>query len=180
MEFSELYKMLVGEMSAPWSDYVNPITTVQNRWNEYKAHCKKIKDFFTMYGAKIDVYLYDEEKLKRMFFISEDAPRGNINFYVLENGGIEIYEMIKGVPYEFHMSDVFKNYLLENFSFIISSSFHTKDGFGLYKRLAKDPFIKFTIIDSNTNEEITLENPEDLENYYGKDKQNFLYKITKL
>jgi hypothetical protein len=25
MEFSELYKMLVKEMSAPWPDYINPV-----------------------------------------------------------------------------------------------------------------------------------------------------------
>lgn len=179
MKFSDLYNALVAEMSAPWPDYVNPITTIQNRWQDYKDFSKKIKKFVTEYGADIDVYLYDKEPLKRMFFFSEDAPRANINFYVLDNGGIEISEVIKGVPYEFHMSDVFTNYLLENFSYVLSSSFHTNAGFSLYARLAKDPAIKFTVVDSNTNEEIILDNPKDLEKYYGKGKSNFIYKIQK-
>lgn len=177
MKFSELYNSLVAEMSSPWPDYINPVMTIQNRWKDFKDCSTKIEKFTTEYGADIDVYLYDKEPLKRMFFFTEDAPRANINFRVLANGGIEIDEIIKGVPYEFHMSDVFKNYLLKNFSYVISSSFHTNDGFSLYKRLANDPSIKFTVVDSNTEEEIILSNSSELEKFYGKGKHNFVYKI---
>lgn len=180
MQFSELYKMLLTEMSAPWDSYVNPITTIQNKWEEYKNDSEKIIPFKTIYGTEIDVFLYNKHKLKRIFFITNDVPRGNVDFYVLKDGGIEIYETIKGVPYEFHMSDVFKNYLLLNFSYILSSTFHTREGFHLYKRLAKDKDIKLTVLDTNNQIEINLESPEELGNFYGTGKQNFIYKIEKV
>jgi hypothetical protein len=179
MEFHSLYKILVDEMSEPWDSYVNPITTVQNKWQEYKHDSKQIVPFKTMYGTEIDVFLYDKEKLKRLFFITNDVPRGNVDFYLLKDGGIQIYETIKGVPYEFHMSDVFKNYLLLNFSYILSSTFHTKEGFHLYKRLAKDSDIKLTVVDTDKGTEIILNSPDELDNYYGTGKRNFVYKISK-
>jgi hypothetical protein len=179
MEFSELYKMLVKEMSAPWPDYSNPVKSTHRKWEECKYKSKKIKGFLSEQFGEVDVFLCVEQHSSRFFFFIKDNLWGTVEVSVLRNNGIQIRETLKCNSLGLYMSDVFKDFLLENFSYILSDSYHTSDGFSVYRRLAKDPSIKFTVIDSNTDVEITLENPEDLENYYGRDKQNFIYKIQK-
>ncbi len=171
--------MLVKEMSAPWPDYTNPIKSTHRKWEECKNTSKKIKGFLSEQFGEIDTFLCKENNTNRFFFFVKDNLWGTVDTQPLQNGGIQIKETLKCNSLGLYMSDVFKDFFLENFSYILSDSYHTEDGFSLYRRLSKDPVIKFTVIDSNTNNEITLENPEDLENFYGKGKQNFIYKIQK-
>lgn len=179
MEFSELYKILVKEMSAPWPDYSNPVKSTHRKWEECKNKSKKIKGFPSEQFGEVAVFLCTENNSNRFFFFVKDNLWGTVDTQLLQYGGVQIKETLKCNSLGLYMSDIFKDYFLENFSYILSDSYHTADGFSLYRRLSKDPVIKFTIIDSNTDEEITLDNPDDLDNYYGKGKHNFVYKIQK-
>lgn len=179
MEFSELYDFLVKEMSSPWPDYTNPAKSVRRKWEECKDNSRKIKGFLSEQFGEVDVFVCSENDINKFFFFVKENLWGTVETRLLQNKGLQIREALKCNSLGLYMSDIFKDYFLENFSFILSGEYHTEDGFTLYKRLAKDPSIKFTVIDSNTNNEIALENPEDLENFYGKGKHNFIYKIQK-
>lgn len=174
-----MYKFLVGEMSAPWPDYTNPIKSTHRKWEECKNTSKKIKGFLSEQFGEVDVFLCSESNSNRFFFFVKNNLWGTVDTQLLQYGGIQIKETLKCNSLGLYMSDIFKDYFLENFSYILSDSYHTADGFSLYKRLAKDPDIKFTVIDSNTEEEFELENPDNLNSYYDKGKHNFIYKIQK-
>lgn len=180
MEFSDLYEMLVGEMSAPWIDYTNPSISANRKWKECEKDSKKIKGFISEQFGQVDVFLCSENDINKFFFFVGDNLWGTVETRLLKEGGIEMREIIKCVSLGLYMFDVFKDYFLENFSYVLSSEYHTKDGFSLYKRLAKDPSIKFTVIDNNTGQQIELKNSDDLNQYYGKGKHNYIYKIEKI
>lgn len=172
--------MLVGEMSAPWPDYTNPVFSANRKWKECEKDSRKIKGFISEQFGQVDVFLCSENDINKFFFFVGDNLWGTVETRLLQEGGIQIRESIKCVSLGLYMSDVFKDYFLENFSYILSDSYHTDDGFSLYKRLAKDSSLKFTIIDDNTKQQIELENPDDLKNYFGKGKHNYIYKIQKI
>ena len=179
MKFSELYNSLVAEMSSPWPDYSNPVRSAHLRWEDCKNKSKKIEGFLSEQFGEVVVFLCIEKDLNKFFFFVDDNLWGVVDTKLLQNGGIQIKETIKCVSFGLYMSDIFKDYFLENFHYILSDSFHTADGFSLYKRLANDSTIKFTVVDDNTNEEIVLNNSDELEKFYGKGKHNFVYKIQK-
>jgi hypothetical protein len=68
MEFSELYKMLVKEMSAPWPDYSNPVKSTHRKWEECKNKSKKIKEFPSEQFGEVNVFLCTENNSNRFFF----------------------------------------------------------------------------------------------------------------
>jgi hypothetical protein len=104
---------------------------------------------------------------------------GMVEAAILRDGGLRIKETVKCVSLGLYLSDIFKDFFLENFLYILSDSYHTSEGFSFYKRLAADPLIQFTVVDENTKEEITLKSSDELDNYYGRKKENFVYKISK-
>lgn len=180
MKFSDLYEQIVKEMSAPWEDYVNPIPVAHGKWEECKRRSKKVKGFISEQFGEVDVFLCTENGISSFFFFVKDELWGTVETRILRDSGIQVQETIKCVNLGLYMSDIFKDYFLENFAYILSSSYHTTDGFSLYIRLSRDPSVQFTIVDENTKDEIKLDDPEDLKNYYGKDKKNFIYKIEKV
>lgn len=171
--------MLVGETSAPWPDYVNPASSAYSKWEQFKDDSKKVRGFLSEQFGQVDVFVFSDNHINRFFFFVGDNLWGTVETSLLEDSGIKIRETIKCVSLGLYMSDVFKDYFLENFVYILSDSHHTQDGFSLYKRLARDSSVKFTVIDDDTRQHIPLENPEDLKQYYGKGKHNYVYKIEK-
>lgn len=179
MQFSDLYKMLLGEMSAPWPDFHSPISYAKKKWEFAKDKSRKIPGFVSEQFGEVEVFLHTENHVNNFFFCVDDNLWGIVEASILRDGGLRIKETVKCVSLGLYMSDVFKDFFLENFLYILSDSHHTSHGFSLYKRLASDPIIQFIVVDENTKEEMTLNSPDELDNYYGRKKENFIYKISK-
>jgi hypothetical protein len=176
LKFQQFYNTLINEMSVPYSSYVNPESILENKWEEDYDITNDFGEFPTKYGDTVIVKQAISE-VNRFFFFINDTLRGLVEYIPLKDNGIKIKETIKVGELGFYMSDVFTDFLLKNFSYIISDSFHTLEGFGVYKRLIKNSNIIFTVFNKKTNDEIIIDSEEELVSYYGKDKANFLYKI---
>lgn len=172
--------MLLSEMSAPWPNFSNSIKYAHKKWENSKNESRKIEGFLSEQFGEVEVFLHTENDINQFFFFISDNLWGIVEAQLLKDGGLRIKETVKCASLGLYMSDVFKDFFLENFSYILSDSYHTESGFSLYKRLAKDSDIKFSIMDIDAKTEIILDNPENLKNYYGRGKDNFIYKIEKV
>ena len=105
MEFSDLYKMLVGEMSAPRIDYTNPSISANRKWKECEKDSKKIKGFISEQFGQVDVFLCSENDINKFFFFVGDNLWGTVETRLLKEGGIEMREIITfQTPKEFPQS----------------------------------------------------------------------------
>jgi hypothetical protein len=163
-------------MSTPFTSYVNPGAVLDDKWEEDKDISTDFDSFKTKYGDLVLVKSCISD-LNRFFFFVNDTLRGLIEYVPIEDEGILVKETINVGSLGFYMSDIFKNFLLKHFRYILSDSYHTVEGFGVYKRLLKDSEIDFTVVDKNTKAEQKPETEEDLVKYYGKGKSNFIYRI---
>jgi hypothetical protein len=175
--FDNFYKKMIEEMSSPFSSYVNPGGILDDKWEEYKNSVEHFYNFKTRYGDFVEVKNVMLDR-KIFFLFVNETLRGLIQYEPLQNNGVKIKETIKVGELGFYMSDVFKDFLLKVFSYILSDSYQTKEGFSVYKRLSNDKEVLFSILDLKTNNEISLNSSEELQNYYGIRKNNYLFKIT--
>jgi hypothetical protein len=131
-------------------------------------------------GVKVNIHCLHYGDIVEFFILIEDRLIFYIVGEIIHGNGIEMLESYKYGACGIFMSDVYKDFILDIFPFILSDIYHTKSGFSVYARLADEENIRVTIVDTSENKEFSLEKPEDIKEYFGgEDKARYVYKVAK-
>lgn len=178
MKFEAFYKKMIEEMSSPFSSYVNPGLSLEEKWKEDKDYAQDFFDYKNKHGDVIHVKNSHNDRNIFFFFVNSSL-RALIQYEPLQNNGIKIKETLKAGEYGLYMSEIFKDFLLSFFSYILSDNYHTKEGISVYKRLVKEQDLVVLVLNIKTQQETLITNPQDIDSYYGVDKSEFVFKVSK-
>ena len=128
-----------------------------------------------------DLMFDNEDNYKELFFIHDEAVIANINFDILEDGGIVSNYIWQQKNLSLLMYWIFEYYLLENFAYIISDNKQTSKAYSFYARFLTNPNIKIEVLENSGNL-IQVNTREELQQFYSKEElsKNYRFKLTKI
>lgn len=181
-KFSKLYKRLLSEMSdVAITPEVHPYETIKTYWELHKKNAEFIEDRIIDGKTKVGLWMYhpnNSDFVSFYFFRDSTYPVACINGDISTNGGFHIKETLKvGGAAGFFMSDIIKNFLLEEFEYVLSDRTHTARGFQVYEFLVNDPGIYFQIYDNDDKSLKEIKSIDELREYYGHDKGNYQFRV---
>lgn len=182
LEFNKTFKELLTYQSI-YAKHINDSPEKFNKlWNKNKNISKYIGNFelqgiilniyLIQLGDILEIYMFDDTNEYILIFL---------NFFLEPNGGISIEYVWKRGATGINMSDIFSEFLLSHFKYILSDNTHTFRGLHIYQRLVNDPAIKVTVIDQLEHIEIPIMPNTSIQSYWGPEDRKFhyIFKIEK-
>jgi hypothetical protein len=148
-------------------------------WNKNR-HNYKLIETLKIGITDFDIYLFNLETYVEIYVVRDDDPDYKITGDITDDDGLEISKCVRLSQTPIYMDDVYDKVILRYFEYILSDNLHTGQGYAIYKKLTMHDNINVSVYNYNTDKIVaTNVKYDELDQYYGSGKGNFLFKISK-